>query len=67
VPFDEMSSAGRAMSHLTIARPVFSMFKKMCFLDQSLLTLTEWRALFFLCAGLIILMVLSIRYRRSSI
>jgi len=66
VPFDEMSAAGQALSHLTVARPVFSMFKKMCFLDQSLSTLTEWRALFFLCAGLIILMVLSIWNRRAS-
>jgi ABC-type multidrug transport system permease subunit len=65
VPFDEMPGAGQVFSHLTVARPVFSMFKKMCFLDQSLLTLIEWRALFFLCFGLIILMVLSIRYRRS--
>jgi hypothetical protein len=66
VPFDEMSVTGQVLSHLTVARPVFSMFKKMCFLDQSLLTLTEWRALFFLCTGLIILMILSIQYRRSS-
>jgi ABC-type multidrug transport system, ATPase component len=66
VPFDEMSDTGQVLSHLTVARPVFSMFKKKCFLDQSLWTLGEWRALFFLCAGLIILMVVFIRYRRSS-
>ena len=66
VPFDEMSGTGQVLSHLTVARPVFSMFKKKYFLDQSLLTLTEWRALFFLCTGLIILMILSIRFRRFS-
>jgi hypothetical protein len=66
VPFDEMSAAGQVLSHLTVARPVFSMFKKMCFLDQTLWTLTEWRAIFFLCTGLIILMVLSIWNRRAS-
>ncbi|MGB7570004.1 MAG: FHA domain-containing protein [Chitinivibrionales bacterium] len=65
VPFDEMSDAGQVLSHLTVARPIFSMFKKICFLDQPLSMLTEWRALFFLCAGLIILMIASIRFRRT--
>jgi hypothetical protein len=66
VPFDEMSGLGRAVSHLTIARPLFSMFKKMCFLDQSIWVLSEWRALFFLCTGLIILMIAGMRRRRFA-
>ena len=65
-PFDEMSGIGRALSHLTLARPIFSMFKELCFPGRSVWALTQWRALFFLCTGLIILMALGIRYRRFA-
>ena len=65
-PFDEMSGIGRALSHLTLARPIFSMFKELCFPGRSVWALTQWRALFFLCFGLIILMAVGIRYRRFA-
>jgi ABC transport system ATP-binding/permease protein len=64
MPFDEMAVAGNLLSHLTVARPVFSMFKKMSFFDQSLWAQDDWLALFLLCAGLIILLFAGIRFRR---
>jgi hypothetical protein len=66
MPFDEMSGLGRIVSHLTITRPVFSMFKKTCLLNQSPLHCPEWFALLFLSAGLILLMVLGIKFRRFA-
>ncbi|HUI90633.1 MAG TPA: FHA domain-containing protein [Chitinivibrionales bacterium] len=64
MPFDEMPGAGTALSHLTVARPVFSLFKKMSFFDQSLWRLDDWLGLFLLCAGLIILLFTGIRFHR---
>ncbi len=66
MPFDEMSLTGRIASHCTVTRPVFSMLKKLCLLDQSLWRCNEWNALFFLCSGLIILMVVGMRFRRFT-
>jgi ABC-type multidrug transport system ATPase subunit len=63
MPFDEMPAFGRVLSHLTVSRPVFSMFKKMGFFDQTLWHLEDWKGLFLLCIGLIILLFASIRYR----
>jgi ABC transport system ATP-binding/permease protein len=63
MPFDEMPAFGRIFSHLTISRPVFSMFKKMSFFDQTLWHLDDWKGLFLLSIGLIILLFASIRYR----
>jgi ABC-type multidrug transport system ATPase subunit len=64
MPFDEMPAAGTMLSHLTVSRPVFSMFKKMSFFDQSLWRLDDWTGLFLLCTGLIILLFAGIRFRR---
>jgi ABC transport system ATP-binding/permease protein len=66
VPFDEMSGGGRLLSYLTVSRYVFSMFKKTNFLDQALWPNPEWKALFLLCTGLIILMISWTKYRRST-
>jgi ABC-type multidrug transport system ATPase subunit/pSer/pThr/pTyr-binding forkhead associated (FHA) protein len=64
MPFDEMPVAGTVLSHLTVSRPVFSMFKKMSFFDQSLWRLDDWTGLLLLCTGLIILLFAGIRFRR---
>jgi ABC transport system ATP-binding/permease protein len=63
MPFDEMPALGRIISHLTVSRPVFSMFKKMSFFDQTLWRLEDWKGLFLLSTGLIILLFASIRFR----
>jgi hypothetical protein len=52
------------LSHLTVSRPVFSMFKKMSFFDQSLWHMDDWMGLLLLCTGLIILLFTGIRFRR---
>jgi ABC-type multidrug transport system ATPase subunit len=64
MPFDEMPGLGRVLSYLTVSRPVFSMFKKMSFFDQTLWRMQDWKGLFLLCAGLIILLFIAIRFRR---
>ncbi len=42
MPFDRMSGAGRFLSHLTIARPVFALLKRVAVLGQPLWDRTEW-------------------------
>jgi uncharacterized membrane protein len=64
MPFDEMPAAGTMLSHLTVSRPVFSMFKKMSFFDQSLWRLDDWMGLLLLCIGLIILLFVGISFRK---
>jgi ABC-type multidrug transport system ATPase subunit/pSer/pThr/pTyr-binding forkhead associated (FHA) protein len=64
MPFDEMPAAGTVLSHLTVARPVFSMFKKMSFFDQTLWTQDDWPGLLLLCGGLTILLFAGIRFRK---
>jgi hypothetical protein len=66
MPFDEMPELGRILSRLTITRPLFSMFKKCCLLNQSVFQCTEWYALICLCAGLIIFMILGAKFRPLS-
>jgi ABC-type multidrug transport system ATPase subunit len=60
--FDRMPDIGRHISYLTISRPVFSLFKKTCILEQHVLKLTEWRALLLLNIVLIILICIRIRW-----
>ena len=55
IPFDRMTDLGRAISHITISRPVFGMLKQASLLDRPALELKEWSALFILAAVLIIL------------
>ncbi|MBD3393711.1 MAG: ATP-binding cassette domain-containing protein [Chitinivibrionales bacterium] len=62
IPFDRMPAAGKLLSHLTLSRPVFSMFKKVFLLEQDLWGLGEWRALLLLCTGLIILTYTRVRW-----
>jgi hypothetical protein len=64
VAFDEMTPAGRLLSSLTVSRYVFSMFKKACCLDQSLLRMSEWIGLTLLSIGLIILMIATSKFLR---
>ncbi|MBD3344677.1 MAG: FHA domain-containing protein [Chitinivibrionales bacterium] len=64
IPFDRMTAPGRFLSLLTVSKPVFTLFKRQAMLEQSIWLWTEWRSLFCLFAGLIILMVVSIRWRR---
>jgi ABC-type multidrug transport system ATPase subunit len=64
MPFDEMPFSGRILSYLMVSRPVFSMFKKMSFFDQTLWSMPDWKGLLLLSAGLIILLFTAIRNRR---
>ena len=50
VHFERMAELGRQISHLTIARPVFGVMKKVFFLERPLFWHTEWTELFLLCA-----------------
>lgn len=63
-PFDRMPDLGRIISHITISRPSFSMFKKVCILDQSLIKLSEWRPLTLLNIVLVILIMVRMRWYR---
>jgi len=66
MPFDRMNSAGQVISHITIARPLFSMLKKVSLLKRPIYSLSEWTPLFCLNCVLIILIVIAVRfhYRR---
>ena len=64
MPFDRMPTQGEALSHLTLSRPIFSMFKKVYLLDHSLWTLTEWKPLFAVFATLCILVFIRLRLLR---
>lgn len=65
IPFDRMTGLGRAISHLTVSRPVFGMLKQASLLDRPALELKEWSALFILAAVLIILTQTAV-YRHIS-
>jgi ABC-type multidrug transport system ATPase subunit len=54
IPFDRMSALGRILSRATIARPLFSLFKKSSVLEQPLWPDREWGWFFVLMAVLII-------------
>lgn len=62
IPFDQMPNAGQIISHVTIARPVFSMFKKIAVLELPLSEIKEWISLIYLNVALIILMTLRVRF-----
>ncbi|MBN1130033.1 MAG: hypothetical protein JXA71_13665, partial [Chitinispirillaceae bacterium] len=63
IPFDRMTGMGRALSSLTVARPVFSLFKHVCLLEQPLFENPSWADLCFLNLGLIILVGIMVRWR----
>ncbi len=59
-PFDMMPKLGNTISYLTISRPSFSLFKKVCILDKPLNTLfTEWCVLLLL--NLLLIILISVR------
>ncbi len=62
IPFDRMPEVGRMVSHLTVSRPTFSMFKKVCLINQSLYDLREWWSLLVLNLSLIILIGIRMRW-----
>jgi ABC-type multidrug transport system ATPase subunit len=62
IPFDRMSGIGRALSLLTVSRPVFDLFKRVCLLDQPLFESPSWGDLCFLNLGLIILLIAGVRW-----
>ena len=62
IPFDRMPDLGRIISYLTISRPGFSMFKKICILEQSIGKLAEWKSLFLLNSILIVLIMIRMRW-----
>jgi hypothetical protein len=63
IPFDRMSRFGNILSDLMLVKPLFGMLKKVALLKFSILSLSEWLPLFCLLCGLIILMVIGIRFR----
>ncbi|MBN1128868.1 MAG: ABC transporter ATP-binding protein/permease, partial [Chitinispirillaceae bacterium] len=66
IPFDRMTEIGRLLSHLTVSRPVFSLFKHVCLLERPLMENDAWSALFFLAVGLIILTAGAVRLRCAA-
>ncbi len=64
VAFDRMAPVGRFVSHLTISRPVFSLFKKTALLDQSPWSWQHWHMAFWLGIGSIILILSGLTVRR---
>ncbi len=62
IPFDMMPDFGRIISNVTISRPAFSMFKKVCLLEQQVFKLAEWRILLLINLFLIILIGIQIRW-----
>jgi ABC transport system ATP-binding/permease protein len=67
IPFDRMTGMGSALSYCTFSRPVFSLFKHTCLLEQPVFQSGSWYSLCFLNLGLIILMALAVRWRLSRI
>jgi hypothetical protein len=65
VPFDRMTRVGRVLSHVTVSRPVFSLFKKSCLLEQSIWSRDEWLTMSVLFAAVCILTFSGIRWRMS--
>lgn len=63
IPFDRMSGIGRLLSYCTVSRPVFGLFKHACLLDQPLFESPMWPGLCFLNLGLIILLIVAVRWR----
>jgi hypothetical protein len=63
IPFDRMSDIGRGLSYLTVSRPVFGLFKHVCVLERPVFESTAWPELCLLCGGLIILTMISVRWR----
>jgi hypothetical protein len=63
IPFDRMSGMGRLLSYLTVSRPVFGLFKHTCMLEQPIFESPLWTGLCFLNLGLIILLVIAVRWR----
>jgi len=67
VPFDETPLIGNILSHLTIERPIFSMFKKLVFFEERILSLNDWTGFINLSLGLIILIFTAISFRKYII
>jgi ABC-type multidrug transport system ATPase subunit len=63
IPFDRMSGMGRLLSYFTVSRPVFGLFKHTCMLEQPIFESPSWTGLCFLNLGLIILLVIAVRWR----
>jgi ABC-type multidrug transport system ATPase subunit/pSer/pThr/pTyr-binding forkhead associated (FHA) protein/ABC-type multidrug transport system permease subunit len=63
IPFDRMPEAGRLISHCTLSRPVFSLFKQVCLLDRPLAESDAWLSLCFLLTATIILLSGAVRAR----
>jgi ABC-type multidrug transport system ATPase subunit len=66
IPFDRMPEAGRLISHCTLSRPVFSLFKQVCLLDRPLAESDAWLSLCFLLTAIIILLSGAVRARCAN-
>ncbi len=64
IPFDRMPEVGRIISYITVSRPTFTMFKKVCLLNQPVSNLEEWLSLALLNVSLIILIGIRMRWHR---
>lgn len=64
VPFDRMPAVGRVISHLTIARPIFSLFKRSAVLEQPVWIWRYWQAPILLAIGSIIFLLSGLVLRR---
>jgi hypothetical protein len=60
IPFDRMTAVGEWLSWATVARPLFSLFKRVYMLGQSAWTPVEWCALAVLDAVLCILILIGL-------
>jgi ABC-type multidrug transport system permease subunit len=67
IPFDRMTAIGRVLSYCTFSRPVFSLFKHTCLLEQPLFQSDAWPGLCFLMFGLIILIAVAVRWNLLKI
>jgi ABC transport system ATP-binding/permease protein len=66
IPFDRMSEAGQCISHATLSRPLFSLFKHVCLLERPLVESNAWISLFILLSAIIILLSVAVRARGAN-
>lgn len=64
IPFDRMPELGRIISNITVSRHTFSMFKKVCLVEQSVYGLSEWLVLILLNVVFVLLIGIRVRWFR---
>ena len=66
LPFDRMVRVGEWLSYATVARPIFALLKKSCFLKLPVFNFNDWAILLFLAAGLAVVAVVKIAHSRAG-